>query len=285
MPGGQRFDNHSTYTRTSPGSGLVGDWKSTALAKVPPNTLTIRTSSNDDVTLTLSAIKATVNGKWDGRPYPVRSPIAPKGATAALSKIGTDGFKLKHYVGAMIVEVDQFTLVSDGRSMVEDGTNGKGRELFVNVWDRRLTVSPAFAQVQTSNDAIFGTWKLDVANSKLAGSPIKGDTLTIEPTANGFRLTQQSEFATGKLPAHVTVCNFDGRPCPTEADNSISTRRVNGYEIRTEMLHAGKQVGHQTTRVSKDRRTMTVDSWEQGAAGKPIHRVLVFQRQQQAGAP
>lgn len=134
---GQTFDNHSTYTRMSPGSGLIGEWRSSTVAKASPNTLTIRTSGNSDVTLTLSALKATINGKWDGRPYPVQSPVAPKGATATLNRTGPAGFELDLDVGAMRVESDRFTLGSDDREMIEQGLNGKGLELFVNIWDKK----------------------------------------------------------------------------------------------------------------------------------------------------
>jgi hypothetical protein len=113
--------------------------------KVRPNTLTITTSSNEEVTLTLSALKATVDGRWDGRPYLVRSPIAPKGATAVLSRMGNDGFRMELDVGAKVVERNQFRLVGSG-SLVEHSTNGEGRELFEDVWDKVPDTAPRYRE-------------------------------------------------------------------------------------------------------------------------------------------
>ena len=48
-PNGDAFDNLSTYTRTAPGAGLMGGWKSTKVKLRSPNTLTIQTSGPDDL--------------------------------------------------------------------------------------------------------------------------------------------------------------------------------------------------------------------------------------------
>src|ERR1700733_7374915 len=93
-PNGDNFDNTYTYIRTSPGTGLIGGWKSTKVKLSSPNSLTIQTDAADGVTLTLSAIKATCQAKWDGKDYPATGPTVSDGLTLALSKTGPSSFKM-----------------------------------------------------------------------------------------------------------------------------------------------------------------------------------------------
>ena len=51
-------------------------------------------SNGDEITLTLSAIKAACHAKWDGKDYPATGPTVPDGITLALSKSGPNSFKL-----------------------------------------------------------------------------------------------------------------------------------------------------------------------------------------------
>ena len=135
-PNGQAFENHSTYIRTSAGSGLVGSWKSVKVKTSGGETLMIQSTEQDDVTLTLSATKATVHAKWDGRDYPYRGPTIPAGITLALSKTGTDGFRLVQKIHGKVVSILRFRLARDGTSMVDEATDAKGRKLSRVVWDK-----------------------------------------------------------------------------------------------------------------------------------------------------
>ncbi len=54
---------------------------------------------------------------------------------AGIRRMGNDGFRMELDVGAKVVERDQFRLVGS-RSLVEHSTNGEGRELFEDVWDK-----------------------------------------------------------------------------------------------------------------------------------------------------
>jgi len=85
-PNGDTFDNTYTYIRTSPGTGLIGGWKSTQVKLSSPNSLTIQTDTADGVTFTLSAIKATCQAKWNGQDFPATGPTVSDGVTLRLAK-------------------------------------------------------------------------------------------------------------------------------------------------------------------------------------------------------
>jgi hypothetical protein len=137
-PNGDTFDDYETFVRTSAGTGLVGRWKSTRVKATAPNTLTIQTAEKNDVTLTISAAKATVQGQWNGRDYPYRGPTVPVGATLALSKTGARGFKAVMKLNGRVVQTLRFSVAADGQSMVNEGTDDHGKKLpFRQVWDKQ----------------------------------------------------------------------------------------------------------------------------------------------------
>jgi hypothetical protein len=136
-PNGDNFDDTFTYVRTSPGTGLIGGWKSTEVKLSSPNSLTIQTDGTDGVTLTLSAIKATCQAKWNGKDFATSGPTVPDGLTLAVSKTGSSGFKLVEKVKGKVIEIAHYQLAADGKTMTVRGTNGLGKEPFTEVFDKQ----------------------------------------------------------------------------------------------------------------------------------------------------
>jgi hypothetical protein len=135
-PNGDTFDNVTTYVRTAPGTGLIGSWKSTKVKLSNPNSLTVQ-SNGDEVTLTLSAIKATCHAKWDGKDYPATGPTVPDGITLALSKSGPNSFKLVQKSKGKVLNIIHYHVAADGKTMTTKGTNGEGKEPFTQVYEKQ----------------------------------------------------------------------------------------------------------------------------------------------------
>jgi hypothetical protein len=136
-PNGDNFDNKFTYVRTSPGTGLIGGWKSTVVKLSSPNSLTIQTDGADGVTLTLSEVKATCQAKWNGKDFPATGPTVPDGLTLAVSKTGADGFKLVQKAKDKVIMIGHYRVAPDGKTMTLKGTNGQGTEPFTEVFDKQ----------------------------------------------------------------------------------------------------------------------------------------------------
>jgi hypothetical protein len=136
-PNGDNFDDTFTYVRITPGTGLIGGWKSTEVKLSSPNSLTIQSDASDGVTLTLSAIKATCQAKWDGKDYPTNGPTVPDGLTLAVSKTGPSSFKLVQKVKGKVLEFAHYRLAKDGKTLTMKGTNGMGKEPFTQVYDKQ----------------------------------------------------------------------------------------------------------------------------------------------------
>ena len=136
-PNGDNFDDTFTYVRTSPGTGLIGSWKSTEVKLSSPNSLTIQTDGADGVTTTLSAIKASCQAKWNGKDFPATGPTVPDGLTLALSKTGPSSFKLVQKFKGKVIVIAHYHVAADGKSMTLKGTNGLGKEPFTEVFDKQ----------------------------------------------------------------------------------------------------------------------------------------------------
>lgn len=136
-PNGDVFDDLTTFTRTSAGTGLIGGWKSTKVKLSSPNSLTIQTDAANGVVLTISAIKANCQAKWDGKDYPVSGPTVGDGLVLAVTKTGPKGFKLVEKRKTKALEIIHYRLAADGKSMTAKGTNGEGTEPFSEVWDKQ----------------------------------------------------------------------------------------------------------------------------------------------------
>jgi hypothetical protein len=135
-PNGDTFDDVRTYARTSAGTGLVGGWKSTAVKLSSPNALTLQTDGTD-VTLALSAIKATCHAKWDGKDYPASGPTVPDGLTLAVTKTGANSFRLVQKFKSKVLVTIRYHVASDGKTMAAHGVNGEGKEPFSEVWEKQ----------------------------------------------------------------------------------------------------------------------------------------------------
>lgn len=136
-PNGDAFDDLTTYSRTAPGIDIVGGWKSTKVKLSSANTMTIKTDG-DDVTLTLSSIKATCHARWDGKDYPATGPTVPDGITLALFRTGPTSFKLTEKSKNKTLVILHYRVAKDGSVLHVRGTDGEGKEPFTEQWDKQV---------------------------------------------------------------------------------------------------------------------------------------------------
>jgi hypothetical protein len=126
------------------------------------------------------------------------------------------------------------------------------------------------------SDPFVGTWKLNVAKSRFhPGPPAKAETLTI---ALG-KVTVEEVFADGKT-ENWSYAPSDGATVPiTGVENSsVMEKKVNDHT----MEHTWK-MGNATMQgkgvLSKDGKKMTYTLTGTDEQGKPLHNVLIFEKQ------
>jgi hypothetical protein len=128
-----------------------------------------------------------------------------------------------------------------------------------------------------------GTWKLDAAKSKLAGSGI-GTTGTVHIESDGKSLKVSVESTDPKgQPANFTYeGTLDGKPSTATGSpnfDTISLQRVNEHTIAATGKKGNKVVFTDRRVVSKNGKTMTLSRSGTNAEGKKFNATLVFDKQ------
>ena len=134
-------------------------------------------------------------------------------------------------------------------------------------------------------DAFSGTWKLNVAKSKLAaGTEVKEITVVIAEQGDNLAVTVTGTGGDGKpisvkytLPAKGgSVSYIEGAP-PSGA--TATTKRVNAKTIDSTSSLNGKEVGSTHTVISADGKTLTRVVKGVDAQGKAFQNTEVYERQ------
>ena len=80
-------------------------------------------------------------------------------------------------------------------------------------------------------DPRIGTWKLNVAKSQFSpGPPPQSNTLVIEASGKGEKVTTEGVSAQGRRTATQYTANFDGKDYPltgSQIADTVSLRRIN----------------------------------------------------------
>src|SRR5215813_8222145 len=132
-------------------------------------------------------------------------------------------------------------------------------------------------------DRIIGTWKLNLAKSKISpGPPLKSQTLTYEAVGQGLKVTVKGTDAEGKPVESQFTANFDGKDYPVSGnpDYDMTTlKRIDAYKTEYTKKKAGKVVQTTTRVVSKDGKTMTLTEKGVNAKGEKLSNTAVYDKQ------
>jgi hypothetical protein len=137
----------------------------------------------------------------------------------------------------------------------------------------------SFAQT----DPIIGTWKLNLAKSKLIpGPPPKSQTLTYEAAGQGVKVTVKGTDAEGKPIDSQFTANYDGKDYPVTGNpgwDTITWKRIDAYKSESTRKKAGKVVVTATRVVSKDGKTLTLTEEGVTAKGEKFRNTVVYDKQ------
>jgi len=135
-----------------------------------------------------------------------------------------------------------------------------------------------------TTDARVGTWKLNVAKSKYSPGPApQSQTLKIEPSGKGEKITSEVVAADGKRTTSTYTANFDGKDYPLSGSalgaDKVSLKRIDARTTERTDKKDGKVIQTLTRVVSQDGKTMTVTTKGTNPEGKAINNVVVFDKQ------
>jgi hypothetical protein len=135
-PNGDHFADTAVYTRTGGTDGLLGAWQSTEVKIGSPNELKIAADGFTGITITITELKASVSGGFDGKDAVPVGPTVPPGLTIAISRIGPSSFRMVQKINGSVVYTSRYEVAPDGKTMTETG-NAPGDPLQTSVWEKQ----------------------------------------------------------------------------------------------------------------------------------------------------
>src|SRR5450755_1682000 len=128
-----------------------------------------------------------------------------------------------------------------------------------------------------------GTWKLNAAKSKLAGSGIgPSGGVRVESDGNSFKASVDTTDEKGQPVKFDYEATLDGKPSKVTGSATIdelSLKRVNDHTIDGTGKKDGKVVYTDKRTVSKDGKTYTMSRTGTSPDGKKNHSTIVFDKQ------
>ncbi len=131
-----------------------------------------------------------------------------------------------------------------------------------------------------------GTWKLNVAKSKVEGATIPKSLMrTVTADGTGLKYVYEGVAADGSAISYSFSSNFDGKPSAVTGNgmpggvDSLLLKRADAHKTTAALSKGGKEIGRSEAEVSKDGKTTTIKSKIKGADGKEISTVSVFDKQ------
>ena len=126
-----------------------------------------------------------------------------------------------------------------------------------------------------------GTWKLNLAKSKLTPPVPKSDIAVVDADENGLKLNQDVITDKGESLKISYEAKFDGKDYPVTGDPSsdlVSYQRVNANTLKGKTKKDGKAAADATIVVSKDGKITTVQYTDYSQA-KFVKSTFVYDKQ------
>jgi hypothetical protein len=137
----------------------------------------------------------------------------------------------------------------------------------------------ALATVALAADPFIGTWKMNVAKSKIASQAPKSWTLKIEALDNGLKWTSDIVAADGTAAIGVWSGKYDGEDYANTLGgdyDAVAAKKINANTFDSVLKKEGKVVGSGRGVVSKNGKTLTITTKLKNAQGQDV---VVFDKQ------
>jgi len=134
-------------------------------------------------------------------------------------------------------------------------------------------------------DPYAGTWKLNLDKSKEAADKPrlpKSETITVEETENGQKVTNDQVNALGKTIHFEYDAKYDGKECPEVGNpnvDTVSLKKINAHTMQTTNRKGDKVVTTIRSVISTDGNTRTSTLTAKNEAGQSVSWTAVFDKQ------
>jgi hypothetical protein len=141
----------------------------------------------------------------------------------------------------------------------------------------------ALSTVALAADPHVGTWKLNVARSKVnSETAYKSLMVKIAAQENGHTFVADGVDANG-IAIHIEfAAKFDGKDYPITGSPTldvIAVRKIDANTVDYVVKKDGKEAGSGRVVISKDGKTRTQTSKSKDAQGRNVNNIEIFDRQ------
>jgi hypothetical protein len=169
-----------------------------------------------------------------------------------------------------------------------DESNGRddhgGGTLMLAIRTSRLPVAAALLMIASlaaaqGTDALAGTWRLNVAQSKYQAAPPKSQTTTLHAMDGGLHEVVERVNADGTTTRWEVMARYDGRDYPVKGDPSrdtVAMTKVDGNTVDIVNKKAGAVVSRMRIVVAPDGKSRTNTVMD--PSGQKTTAVLFFER-------
>jgi hypothetical protein len=135
-------------------------------------------------------------------------------------------------------------------------------------------------------NANVGTWKLNLEKSKYpAGTAPKSLTRTVAVDGDSVKYSFEGQGPDGAALSYGFTAKYDGKDyeisgsgMPYGADH-ISIKKLNSHQFSAVLKKGDKVVANNTTTISHDGKTATLNSKGADAKGKPVKSTAIYDKQ------
>jgi hypothetical protein len=139
---------------------------------------------------------------------------------------------------------------------------------------------------QSSSPTNIGTWKLNVAKTKVSpgtAAASKSAAFTVEAAGAGAKVSVDSVAADDTVKHWAYSANYDGKDYPITGTSPygevVAITRVDANTTRNIYKKGGKVTITQNAVVSSDGKTMTITATGTNAQGQTVNAVAVYDKQ------
>lgn len=136
-PNGDSFSESETFVRITPGSGLLGNWKSTKASANSPDTRVISANGDDGVIWDIPEMKASLALKFDGNDVAPTGPTIPAGLTLSATRISPRKFSFVEKMNGKVVYKGSIEVSTDGKTMTSTGSPAGVSEPTIEVYEKQ----------------------------------------------------------------------------------------------------------------------------------------------------
>ena len=139
-PDGGKEETTTTYSRTSPGKSIFGEWKSISMeekASGKPAVFVVQPYGKDGLTLISESDKRRTDMNFDGKQYFETGPEGKTGDSSSGKRVSANVIQIESQSKGKPEDNDELKVSDDGKTLTFTSKSLKTSAVFTSVWDKQ----------------------------------------------------------------------------------------------------------------------------------------------------